>query len=127
MRLPALAAGLAAAATLFVSVTAFALPAAAASQNTARATGNLPIRTGPGSGYAVIGTLKSGSRVHLERCTRESNWCLFVDDDGDAVGWVRGSYLVGSAAKLEVTPQKFLGFDIMDPLGNGRWPHLPHP
>lgn len=123
MRLPTLAAALGA----FAVLAASALPAVAASNNTARASGNIPIRSGPGSGYEIIGTLKNGSRVHLERCTRESNWCLFVDEDDDPVGWVRGSYLVGSAAKLEVTPQKFVGFDVMDPLGNGHWPHLPHP
>ena len=31
-------------------------------------------------------------------------------------GWVRGSYLVGSGAKLEVTPYKFEGFDPLDPI-----------
>lgn len=115
------------AAALIAGLAVTTLPALAESRNTARATGNLPVRSGPGAGYAIIGTLKNGSRVHLDRCTRESNWCLFVDDEGDSVGWVRGSYLVGSAAKLEVTPQKFLSFDVMDPLGNGRWPHLPRP
>jgi len=94
----------------------FPLAAEAASKATARATGDIPVRSGPGAGYRIIGTLADGSRVHLIRCTRESNWCLFADDDGDAVGWVRGSYLVGSAAKLEVTPHKFLGFDPLDPL-----------
>lgn len=82
------------------------LPAFAASKNTARATGDLPIRSGPGTRYAVIGTLKNGARVHLERCTRTQNWCLFVDKAGEPVGWVRGSYLVGSPAKLEATPSR---------------------
>lgn len=82
------------------------LPAIAASKNTARATGDLPIRSGPGTRYAVIGTLKDGARVHLEECTRSQNWCLFVDRTGKPVGWVRASYLVGSPAKLEVTPSR---------------------
>lgn len=94
-----------------------ALPAAAeaASKSTVRASGTIPLRAGPGSGYAIIGKLADGTRVHLERCTRESNWCLVLIED-EPVGWARGSYLVGSGAKLEVTPHKFLGFDPLDPL-----------
>ena len=92
-----------------------ALPAEAASRATARASGDIPIRTGPGSGYRVIGELPDGTRVHLQRCTRESLWCLILID-GEPAGWVRGSYLVGSGAKLEVTPHKFLEFDPLDPL-----------
>lgn len=92
------------------------LPVEAASQNTARATGDLPVRAGPGSGYRIIGTLPDGSRVHLVRCTQGSNWCLFAGPGGQPAGWVRGSYLVGSPAKLEVTPHRFLGFDPLDPI-----------
>lgn len=94
-----------------------ALPAAAeaASSKTARASGTIPLRAGPGSGYAVVGKLADGTRVHLERCTRESNWCLVLINDEPA-GWARGSYLVGSGAKLEVTPHRFLGFNPLDPL-----------
>ena len=73
-------------------------------------------RSGPGAGYRTIGTLPKGSQVHLQRCTRESNWCLFLGKDGEPAGWVRGSYLVGSGAKLEVTPYKFEGFDPLDPI-----------
>ncbi len=98
------------------------IAAEAASRTTARATGDLPVRSGPGAGYSVIGTLANGSAVYLERCTRESNWCLFLDRNGEPVGWVRGSYLVGSAAKNEVTPHRFLGFDPLDPLDlRRRW------
>lgn len=95
-----------------------ALPAEAASRSTARASGDIPVRSGPGSGYRVIGELADGTRVRLERCTREQLWCLILDPrSGQPAGWVRGSYLVGSGAKLEVTPHRFLEFDPMDPLG----------
>lgn len=93
-----------------------AMPAEAASRGTARASADIPVRSGPGAGYRTIGTLEKGARVQLLRCTRESNWCLFLDADGEPGGWVRGSYLVGSGAKLEVTPHRFLGFDPLDPL-----------
>lgn len=92
------------------------LPAEAASRGTARASGDIPVRAGPGSGYETIGTLRDGTEVRLQRCTRNSNWCLFLDKDGEPAGWVRGSYLVGSGAKLEVTPYKFEGFDPLDPI-----------
>ena len=87
------------------------LPALAASTKTARATGDLPIRSGPGTRYDIIGTLKNGARVYLEQCTRSQNWCLFVDKSGTPVGWVRGSYLVGSGAKLQVTPSRLFDDD----------------
>ena len=93
-----------------------AMPAQAASRGTARASADIPVRSGPGAGYRTIGTLEKGARVQLLRCTRESNRCLFLDADGEPGGWVRGSYLVGSGAKLEVTPHRFLGFDPLDPL-----------
>ena len=45
------------------------LPALAASKSTARASADLPIRSGPGTRYSVIGTLKKDAAVHLEACT----------------------------------------------------------
>jgi uncharacterized protein YraI len=95
----------------------FALPTAAdaASRATARASGDIPLRAGPGARYDIVGKLANGTRVQLQRCTYESNWCLVLLD-GEPAGWARGSYLVGSGAKLEVTPHKFLGFDPLDPL-----------
>lgn len=93
------------------------LPAEAASRGTAHASGDIPVRAGPGVGYEIIGTLKKGVDVRLQRCTRDAGWCLFLSRSGEPAGWVRGSYLVGSGAKLEVTTHKFLTFDPMDPLG----------
>jgi uncharacterized protein YraI len=100
---------------LVAATLAFPAAADAASRSTARASGDVPLRAGPGARYATVGRLANGMPVHLERCTYESNWCLVLID-GEPVGWARGSYLVGSGAKLEVTPQKFLGFDPLDPL-----------
>ncbi len=91
--------------------------AGAASAGTARASADIPVRSGPGVGYDRIAILKKGAQVRLQRCTRDSGWCLFLGKDGEPVGWVRGSYLVGSGAKLEVTPHRFLGFNPLDPLG----------
>ena len=78
-------------------------PALADSRGTARATATLELREGPGRRFEMIGKLAKDTRVHLRRCTRDSDWCLVVLD-GEPLGWVLGSYLVGSGAKLEVTP-----------------------
>ena len=91
-------------AILFAAFAAcIATPAFAAD---ARATGNLPIRSGPGDFYRVIGTLPDNTSVGLSRCTRQSIWCKIVYDEGPD-GWVLGSYLVGSAAKMHATPSEF--------------------
>lgn len=87
-----------------LSLTALSAPALAAE---ARASGNAPVRSGPGSGYPVIDRLVDGAYYDVEDCTRRARFCL-VSEDGDLLGWVRGSYLVGSGAKTIVTPFEFL-------------------
>ena len=82
---------------------------------TVQASADIPVRTGPGSGYETIGVLREGVQVRLRQCTRDADWCLFLHRDGRPAGWVRGSYLVG-AAKLEAMPNRFLTFDPLDPL-----------
>ncbi|HEV7719294.1 MAG TPA: SH3 domain-containing protein [Arsenicitalea sp.] len=78
----------------------------AATTATARASGQLPVYAGPGSGYAVVGRLAKDERVSIERCTYSGRWCLV--SDGRPIGWVLSSYLVGASAKLQATPPKFL-------------------
>ena len=92
------------AAALVLSSLAVAAPALAAE---ARASGDVPVREGPGNRFAVIDQLTSGAYYDVLDCTRASHWCL-VADGGYELGWVRGSYLVGSGAKARVTPFEFL-------------------
>ncbi len=73
----------------------------------ARASGDVPVRSGPGGNYRIIDYLADGERYDVLRCTFRLLWCI-VGDDGDELGWVRGSYLVGSGAKNAVTPFEFL-------------------
>lgn len=94
----------AAIAAFAVATLTLATPAPAAE---ARASGNVPVRDGPASYYAVIDRLVDGAYYEVEDCTRGSRWCL-VSEDGYDLGWVRGSYLVGSGAKSRVTPFEFL-------------------
>ncbi len=73
----------------------------------ARASGEVPVRDGPGDRYDIIDYLEDGEYYDVEDCTRRARWCL-VSDGGEELGWVRGSYLVGSGAKNAVTPFEFL-------------------
>lgn len=93
-------------AALAVSVAALA-SVGGASAGQARASGDVPVRLGPGGGYPVIDHLIDGEYYEVEDCTRQSRWC-FVSDDGEDLGWVRGSSIVGSGAKNRVTPFEFL-------------------
>ena len=90
---------------LFLILTAalLATPALAAPP-TARVSGNIAVRTGPGINYASLGNLTDGSRVTLDYCTRDDKWCFVTD-----TGWVNASYLIGWSAKIPVTPFTFQG------------------
>lgn len=63
--------------------------------------GNIPVYDGPGRNYQIIDRIPDGTEVELEFCTPElTNWCVVKN-----TGWVDGTYLVGSRAKMRVTPQ----------------------
>ena len=79
------------------------LAATPALASSVRATGNVLIHRGPGDQYRVVGVLPHGTRVELSQCTKQSQWCKIVYDDGPD-GWVFGPAVVGQAAKINVTP-----------------------
>lgn len=62
---------------------------AAASAAPAVATGNVNVRTGPGTGYGVIDTLRRGEQVDVQYC--RGSWC-YVEKRGPD-GWVSANYL----------------------------------
>lgn len=74
----------AAAATLFLVV-----GAGSALAYSAIATGSVNVRTGPGVGYAKVGTLQRNEQVEVNQC--QAGWC-FVQRNG-ADGWVSANYL----------------------------------
>ena len=95
---------------LVIAAVALALPTiASAAEPTARVSGNIAVRSGPGTDYRAIGRLENGSRVTLDYCTRDDRWCLV-----SGAGWVNASYLIGWSAKIPVTPFRFLGSPSMD-------------
>ena len=75
-----------------------------ASAATARASGAPIIYAGPGNGYAPIGRLAPNEVVRLAECTPSGRWCRVLHNGPS--GWVLGSYLIGSAAKVEATPYR---------------------
>ncbi|MCW5722543.1 MAG: SH3 domain-containing protein [Devosia sp.] len=62
---------------------------AAASAAPAFATSNVNVRSGPGTGYAIVDALRRGERVDVQYC--RGSWC-YVDRRGPS-GWVSASYL----------------------------------
>ncbi len=78
---------------LFISIGLFAWPAYAAAY-TAYTTGNVNIRTGPGTGYARIATLAGGLRLDVLTC--QGSWCR-VGYQGMS-GWISANYLDRSVA-----------------------------
>ena len=112
-RLLPLAFAAAAAVAALATVPAIAAP-------TARASAVLTLYAGPGSWYQPIGKLAKNEVVSIAECTRHSYWCRVVHNG--PTGWVLGSYLIGSAAKIDATPYE----PLVDPFRLGL-PHHPKP
>ena len=97
-----------------LALLALTLPATAAA--TARTSGTQAVHSAPASFAPVLGKLPGNTRVAVIQCTRKARWCLVDPIAGGPSGWVLGSYLIGSAAKLQVTPRRFEFFDPLDPI-----------
>jgi hypothetical protein len=89
-----IAAGVAVAATALVVF----LPAAYAASGTV--TSNVNVRSGPGTNYAVVDTVRRGTTVDVQQC--QGSWCYIVRSGPD--GWVSASYL--TAGGTPVNPQQ---------------------
>ena len=66
-----------------------ALSAGSALAVSAHATGNVSVRTGPGTNYNRVDTLHTGESVDVRQC--QSGWC-YVEHSGPD-GWVSANYL----------------------------------
>jgi uncharacterized protein YraI len=86
------ATGIAVAATAVVVF----LPAAQAAPGVV--TSNVNVRSGPGTGYAVVDTMRTGQQVDVQQC--QGSWCYVVKPGPD--GWVSSNYL--SAGGRPVNP-----------------------
>ncbi|QDZ10948.1 SH3 domain-containing protein [Devosia ginsengisoli] len=103
-----IATGIAVAATAAVVF----LPAAYAAPGVV--TGNVNVRSGPGTNYGVVDVAARGTQVDVQRC--QGSWCYIVKPGPD--GWVSASYL--SAGGRPVNPSQpglSFGFTIGGPNG----------
>ncbi|MBZ9896696.1 MULTISPECIES: SH3 domain-containing protein [unclassified Mesorhizobium] len=89
---------------------------AAAFAYSAHTTTNLNVRSGPGSGYAKVGTLPAGYRVNVTGC--QPGWCRI--HGGGFSGWASSGYL--SRAHV-VRPPVII---VRPPHGPPHWQHRPH-
>jgi uncharacterized protein YraI len=76
------------------------LLASAGIASAATVTNDLNIRSGPGTGYRVIGTLPAGTEVALLSCT--GSWCRVNSSEG--TGYVSANYVSGANA---AEPEQF--------------------
>lgn len=103
-----IATGIAVAATAAVVF----LPAANAAPGVV--TGNVNVRSGPGTNYAVVDVAARGTQVDVQQC--QGSWCYINKSGPD--GWVSASYL--SAGGRPVNPSQpglSFGFTIGGPNG----------
>jgi len=74
--------------TAFAAISLITTLAASAAPGIA--TGAVNVRTGPGTGYAKVGTLAAGEIVDVKQC--QGSWC-FVDRASGTDGWASKNYL----------------------------------
>ena len=89
---------------------------ALADRPTARSSGVQAVHTHPRLSSPFVDKLRDQERVYLDKCTKQALWCHIIQLDGGPGGWVMGADLIGSGAKLIVTPYEF-SFDPLHPLG----------
>lgn len=75
------------------------LPAVAVAAD-AFTTGNVNVRSGPGTGYARVGTLPAGTAVTVRGC--EENWCSVRR--GGLHGWVSANFLSDTSYRPSYRP-----------------------
>ncbi|MFD1251245.1 Bacterial SH3 domain protein [Devosia equisanguinis] len=88
------------------------LPAAQAAPGTV--TSNVNVRSGPGTNYAVVSTLRRGQQVDVQQC--QTSWCYVASRD--ATGWVSASFLAANGQQVNPSqPGLSFGFTIGGPNG----------
>lgn len=95
--------------------TAYATSAFAAG---AQARSAVNVRTGPGTKYHVITTLRRNEYVEVTQCTPSRTWCQIVKNG--VRGWVSANYLIGHAVDSDPSPvDNNSGFDFGITIGDG--------
>jgi hypothetical protein len=81
----------------------------------AYATATVNVRSGPGTGYRIVDTLRAGQPVDIRNCS--GNWCYVIKSGPD--GWVSKSYL-GTSARKSVRRTPNVNFSIEFGFGRDR-------
>ena len=76
----------------------FVFGAAPVAAEDAVATTELNVRSGPGTGFAIVDVLEDGEQVTMSEC-QTSGWCYVTHDGPD--GWVSASYLAPGPGAVE--------------------------
>jgi hypothetical protein len=92
------------------------LSTAAAFAQPGVATGAVNVRTGPGTGYAKVGTLSAGEYVDVKQC--QGSWC-FVDRNSGTDGWVSANYLQPANAQPQPQANDDIPFNFGVTVGPG--------
>jgi hypothetical protein len=83
------------------------LPAAQAAPGTV--TTNVNVRSGPGTGYAVVDVARAGQQVDVQQC--EGSWCYINKPGPD--GWISSTYLSANGRPVNPSqPGLSFGFNI---------------
>jgi len=83
------------------------LPAAQAAPGTV--TSNVNVRSGPGTNYAVVDTVRRGQQVDVQQC--QGSWCYVSKPGPD--GWVSASYLAAGGRPVNPSqPGISFGFNL---------------
>lgn len=83
-----------------IAIAAGALMLSAGAASATEVTGDVNLRSGPGTSYSVISTLPAGADVDVLNCT--SGWCR-VDWQG-TVGFANASYLDSASSYDDSSP-----------------------
>ena len=52
------------------------------------------VRSGPGTGYGIIGTAYLGETIELLEWNVGETWCKVLYNNGNAMGWIHGKFIV---------------------------------
>lgn len=61
------------------------------------------VRSGPGTNYRAVDTLKQGEQVTRSQCTSDESWCYVTHNGPD--GWVSNNYLISAEQRAQVPPR----------------------
>jgi len=77
---------------------AFALATAALADSSAVTSGNLNLRSGPGTGFSIVAVTPRGSTINVHGCVAGTSWCAI--NSGGLEGWSHSNWLAGSTVPV---------------------------